>query len=160
MSCFIVSDEHIRVLVHAASRPEDLDVAHMTTQQAIESSVRYRTPNGEEQWVSKHNAAEIGEMLMGFNVRAFNHSYGRNEEHTYTHRAPRHTKWSPFEIISAAQGYRYQASEAPGWEGSEAERFINTLIDRMVSLTPQLRDANVWAIGDDTMPQTVAAASL
>ena len=159
MSCFTVCDEHIRVLVHAAAHPEHLDIAPTSLREAQGNKVRYYTPDGQFHEVDDSNAAKFGQMLRDANLRAVFDRYDEEEEYPYEHSLPRHTKWSPFEIISAAQCYRYQACDAVDWTGSEAERFISDLIERMVSLTPQMQETNLWEIGENTAPQAVEVAT-
>ena len=160
MSCFTVCDEHIRVLVHAAAHPEQLDIDPRAMWVAQGNKVCYYTTDGQFHEVNDSNAAEFGQMLREANLRAVSDRYNEDkEEYPYEHSLPRHTKWSPFEIITAAECYRYQACDAADWTGSEAERFTSDLIERMVSLTPQMQEIDLWEIGEDTAPQAVGVAT-
>ena len=114
MSCFTVCDEHIRVLVHAAAHPEQLDIDPRAMWVAQGNKVCYYPTDGQFHEVNDSNAAEC---------------------------------------------YRYQACDAADWTGSEAERFTSDLIERMVSLTPQMQEIDLWEIGEDTAPQAVGVAT-
>jgi len=152
MSCFTLSNEHLNVLLFAATHPEKLNL-NTPVNRALDSNVRYYTPDGDYREVTDTNAEEFGHMLREANLRSVNERYSNNEEFAYEHSLPKHTKWTPFEIISAAHCYNYQSCEASNWETSEAKRFITVLIDRMIMLTAEYAHAGTWDIDSTTTPK-------
>lgn len=142
MSCFIVSREHIRVLVFAAAHPGKLDCYR-----PYSSPLSYTTPNGGFRTVTGDQEAVVGQMLLEANVRSVNDRYDEEELLVYDHGTPARTNYTPAEIIKAAHCFAYQACDATDWETSEAKAFVNALISRMSSELPGYEEA-AWGIPD------------
>jgi len=98
-------------------------------------------------------ANEIGQILLDENVKSVNHSYG-SEIYTpalYTYRPPQQRGWTNVELLNALHCYRYQASEHPDWESSQAYAFCQALEQRLIHRLPGYSDGP-WAIGPESLP--------
>lgn len=148
MSCFIVDQEHLRVMVHAAVHPYRL----AGCLSASRESLCYVTPDKKFVQASDDNAGELGQMLLDANVMSVNDRYGDDDLFAYSHGTPRE-RWSPIEVIQACQCYMYQACEWEKWEGSEAERFTLELVNMMTRLLNAHQHVGVWEITPESTPE-------
>jgi|JI10StandDraft_1071094.scaffolds.fasta_scaffold18126_4 hypothetical protein len=152
MSADIVDQEHIHVLVWAASRRTPPDgPLHWYYDNPTRSN--HIDPSGA-------NRDEIGQMLTEENHSSINHHYTRQQQvpPTYRYRRPAHTEWSLPELLNAIRGYQYQTCEHPSWETSQAKAFCEALQQRLISMLPGYRNGP-WLITADSIPETVERLS-
>ena len=76
--------------------------------------------------------------------------------YVYAYRRPKHTDWSPVEILSAIAGYEYQACETPDWAISEAHEFCVRLRQVVIRYLPGW-EAAPWTITGVSTPAHVEA---
>lgn len=142
MSAFVVHPEHINVLLWAGlkdPRQGALRWEHM------------RPTNSTE--LQTETASEIGQILLNANVESVNHTYTAEvtAPTPYTYRPPRHREWTNVELLNALHCYRYQSSDHPDWEGSQAQAFCHALEQRLIHRLPGYSEGP-WAIGPESIP--------
>ena len=144
MSAFIVDPEHIHVLIWAGLRH------HRGWE------LRWYYDNPTRVGVLTGDTVDtVGQMLLDANTASVNARYREDTEAgDYRWRTPRSTGWTPVEVIKALQCYIYQSCEVPDWDGSQAERFCDSLLDALISALPGYAAAP-WTI---TTTATPAAA--
>ena len=54
----------------------------------------------------------VGQLLVDANAASVNHRYEEDNAYVYAWQRPRHTDWSPVELLGAIAGYEYQARKA------------------------------------------------
>ena len=93
----------------------------------------------ESYWLDDRNATEVGQMLWEENIKSVAYRYrdtahlglpGPADETTYIYFHEDATvgyRWSPAQILKAADCYEHQSCEHPGWESSSAKAFIDVL---------------------------------
>ena len=117
MSAYIVDDDHIHVLIWAASKPIAPPNPTMRWLYDNPTRVNQIEPDGS-------NRDEIGHMLLDENADSVNHLYRENTDVTgcpYQYRRPQHTEWSIAELLNALDGYTYQSCEHAGWEAQPGQ---------------------------------------
>lgn len=123
MSCFIVPDYHIDILVSWA-------MAHKAP--AFFSGI---TPR------------ELAQLLYAANVAAVKHRYGDSDdagEHMFLHRdETQHLQ--PVQIIKACDCLEYQCCDAPDWAASPAARALDVIRTEAVHHLPGYSDA-AWCL--------------
>lgn len=122
MSCFVVPDYHIDVLVSwsiANHAPAFIDGLTPRTLAA-------------ELWVA--------------NATAYNARYGEvvGESYSFTMRPEAHSI-DPVQILKACDCLEYQCSDWPNYEGSVAERILRRIRDRAIACLPGYRAA-AWTL--------------
>ena len=151
MSCWIVSREHIHVLVDAAFR-------FMRTHNASEFSVYTPLRDPSEAGTSKRftyafdEQDKLGAMLEAENLRSYTCRYGKGNvaEETaeiadpYVHRPPK-KKLSTIELLKVVHCYEYQACECADWEFTQARAFCHSLERSIVCAMPGYSEAP-WGI--------------
>lgn len=145
MSAWVVSDEHINVLLWAGmrSRP-NIPLVWYFGNPTQRGSLDYDT------------ADEVGQMLRNVNIDSVNHRYNGPEPGTgvypeYRYRQPLCMSWTPVEVLKAIECYEYQTCEIPGWHDSEAYAFCRELRFRMIAALPGY-DTAPWVINRSTRP--------
>lgn len=101
MSAFVVTNEHINVIVTAANYPASI-------------------------------ALHLGRMLLSENIASVAHRYrlGADSEELQGYEAQvaeyafEPVAASPAQVLKAIACLEYQSCEHPGWDGSEAQRFL------------------------------------
>jgi hypothetical protein len=150
MSAYIVDDEHIHVLIWAASKPIAPPNWQMRWPYDNPTRVNQIEPDGS-------NRDEIGHMLLAENAASVNHLYRENTDVTgcpYQYRRPQHTSWNTAELLNALHAYTYQSCEHNGWETSQAKAFCDALRDRLISTLPGYNDGP-WTITRLSVPANV-----
>lgn len=150
MSAYIVDDDHIHVLIWAASKPIAPPNPTMRWLYDNPTRVNQIEPDGS-------NRDEIGHMLLDENADSVNHLYRENTDVTgcpYQYRRPQHTEWSIAELLNALDGYTYQSCEHAGWERSQAKAFCDALRDRLISELPGYHDGP-WTITRLSVPASI-----
>jgi hypothetical protein len=104
-------------------------------------------------------AQRVGRMLTDAVVASVKHRYPDDSDDTLP--GPNDHYWTDpsltfdyqrarpltaIEALKAISGYEYQACELPEWDGSEAQRFCETLRDALINALPGYRDAATWDI--------------
>lgn len=174
MSCFIVDHEHINVLVAAAECPrsvlaldgcaddESLDgptVWELTSEQAAEyegiPGVVYAF-GMYQRMVQPETRTMIGQMLIDANTAAFDDAYDGYFPELYEFSPPKHTGWSPTQIIRAIHCLVYQCASWNEWEGSQAQQFCDELKITMLELLPSMSRYAALSIDPGTTPAQAA----
>lgn len=140
MSAYMVSNEHIRVMVHAARQ------AGMSCVWLGGERIQPQSPEG---------GRLLGQKLVDANAASIEARYGDTDAgYTYRHAAPRYTTWHPLELCHAIRGYMYQAREVEDWYTSDTLMFCQHLISGLEDMTAELAglDELPWTISDDDQP--------
>ena len=153
MSAFVVSSEHIALLLDAGlSLKRHGGVLHWYTD--------VRTPEGDLASLEAHelrwdNAREVGQMLLDECIRSVSHRYPDDdlqdlprdadyrEPFSYRQRGERP---HPVAVLKAIRSYEYQSCEHPEWEASEAKQFCECLAAHMIASLPGYDDAPTWSV--------------
>lgn len=140
MSAFLVTHRHVDVILTAA-----LGVDHSPRWDGEPLDGFVTGPDGRDTFT----ADVAGLALLQENARAAGYRYNEPVEPVeYTfRRVPGPV--DPFVAIKAAGCLEYQSCEHPGWETSEAKRFLRELTDSLVWSLPQVRAADGWSIPSD-----------
>lgn len=128
MSAFVVSDDHINVLLTWANKN-------------MGNVIVYNGKEGEEVELSFSQVGDLQKManiLRSENIRSVNTRY--NEDTTLADLPVGFTFYhyvaSPVEIIKACQCYDYQACENEKYPSTDAHRIIEWIMDAAVSALP------------------------
>jgi hypothetical protein len=114
MSCWLVSNAHIDILVNAAC-----EYGVMTC-------------------LNRKHLIALGQDLWTENNRSVNYRYGKRSK------SPRYTlhtieaSLDPVGVLKALSYYCYQSDERPGWGSSRAREFVEGLKDAVLSAHPEL----------------------
>ena len=140
MSVFIVSPEHINVLLDAALRYTD------------EIGMTVYTSDGQALTVDRTNRDAVGQMLLETNAAS---AGARHEEapepYIYSYATPVRFDWEAVDVLKAISCYEYQACEAPGWDTSAAKAFCEGLRRVIIPALPGYTDAP-WEITTTSTP--------
>lgn len=169
MSAFIVSPEHLRVLVAAglAGRgdagelewlwPRYPDRDGSTHERGAMMGGRnavaiYRETVND---LTPENAGAVLEMLHAENVRSVGYRYDDDPAGLPGYCGDAPYAWArvpfapdPLVVLKALACYEYQSCEAPGWHESEAFAFCEALRARMIHRLPGFDEAPGWSIDD------------
>lgn len=141
MSAFMVSDEHIRVLVWAA------DMATDGRGIPLEGSPGRGFPNPPREI----RGEEAGQMLWEANAASLFSAYGDVVRGRYSHGQPRFLDWSELEVLRILACFEYQSCEVTNWHETPAfwwcHHLRNRLIHKMIGDAPF-----AWAVDIDTLP--------
>ena len=133
MSVFIVSPEHINVLLDAALRYTD------------EIGMTVYTTDGQ-----------VGQMLLDTNAASAGARHEETPElYIYSYTTPVRFDWEAVDVLKAISCYEYQACEAPGWERSAARTFCEGLRRAVTPALPGYTDAP-WEITTASTPAHTA----
>lgn len=103
MSVFIVSPEHIHVLLDAVLRYTD------------EIGMTVYTSDGQALTVDRTNRDAVGQMLLETNAASAGARRQENAElYIYSYATPVRFDWEAVDVLKAISCYEYQACEAPG----------------------------------------------
>lgn len=148
MSCWMVEDEHINVLLCEGLRPSTPG-----------GPLRWSAPDTNEIYgyrpesLTRETADRVGQMLLDQNRASVNSRYDEDKAPAvYVYARPRFVDWQLAEVFKAIGCYEYQACETPDWEQSEAFRFCRALEQRTISRLPGFSDADTWGITRETVP--------
>lgn len=144
MSEFVVDNEHLHVLIWAATITPDYH--------HVPLSWTYGNPSHRNH-IHPDNLTEIGQMLLDANTDAVNYARDEHGAHTYTNRPPLHTTWTPIEILNALHAFEYQCTAHPDWPTSQAHAFCDALQQRLLDRIPDYHHGP-WAIDDTSTPNT------
>jgi hypothetical protein len=152
MSAFMVSKEHIDLLVHLALwGPSSIEVPFG----------QWRPYNPLE--LDKAN--ELGELLVKENLSSIHCRYpdtitnpdatpGPCEQYwlkPYEYRDPQY-RMTCLEALNAIACYEYQSSEHPEWKQSQAREFCEHLRKRVVSVLPGI-NSTPWQWDEETLQE-------
>ena len=119
MSCFIVSDFHMDVILdHFEHYHDDLCFYNEET-----GYWREFKPSLIE------DMTKLGNILMNKNIDAYNQRYNENIKKDQYKFHRHQEKFSTIQILKALHCYQYQASDAEDWERSNAKEIYYNLID-------------------------------
>jgi hypothetical protein len=140
MSVFIVSPEHIHVLLDAALRYTD------------EIGMTVYTNDGQALTIDRTNRDQVGQMLLDTNAASAGARHQEDTElYIYSYATPARFDWEAIDILKALTCYEYQACEAPGWDTSTARAFCEALRRAVISALPGYTDAP-WEITTTSTP--------
>lgn len=150
MSAYMVSNEHIRVLVWKAGQREAQHATPFT----------FVRDNGKTLSITNAaDAAEIGAILYDANAASLTARYGDPApEEPYRHGRPQFPSWSALEAISALGGFEYQACEVENWPQTEAYRLCQELERHFVGLALLEAGVSTWTIDPHDLPMELAGA--
>ena len=137
MSVFIVSPEHINVLLDAALRYTD------------NIAMTVYTNDGQALTIDRTNRDAVGQMLLDTNAASAGARH--QEDYIYSYRTPARFDWEAIDILKAISCYEYQANEAPGWDTSTARAFCEALRRAVIPALPGYTDAP-WEITTTSTP--------
>ena len=144
MSVFIVSPEHINVLLDAALRYTD------------EIGMTVYTTDGQALAIDRTNRDQVGQMLLDTNAASAGARHQEASElYIYSYTTPVRFDWEAIDILKAISCYEYQACEAPGWERSAARAFCEGLRRAVTPALPGYTDAP-WEITTTSTPAHTA----
>lgn len=146
MSCYVVENEHIRLLVdaalHLAGPGQRNYYYHNGTHHEI-------VPDGEFTTIEDREATVLGRLLLAENLASVNHRYQSDDDPAVYEHKDFHTVYrNPIVVLKAISCYEYQSSEHPGWESSEAHSFCMWLRDVAINKLPGYDDAPGWSVSD------------
>lgn len=140
MSVFIVSPEHIHVLLDVALRYTD------------EIGMTVHTSDGQALTVDRTNRDKVGQMLLETNAASAGARRQENAElYIYSYATPVRFDWEAIDVLKAISCYEYQACEAPGWDTSAAKAFAEGLRRAVIPALPGYTDAP-WEITTTSTP--------
>ena len=144
MSVFIVSPEHINVLLDAALRYTD------------EIGMTVYTTDGQALAIDRTNRDQVGQMLLDTNAASAGARHEETPElYIYSYTTPVRFDWEAVDVLKAISCYEYQACEAPGWERSAARAFCEGLRRAVTPALPGYTDAP-WEITTTSTPAQTA----
>lgn len=156
MSAWIVSREHINVIIHAgleAGQEYHSDLRWKSQDQStptVENGLTDEGHWGRYRALNHQTADVVGQILLSENVRSVNYRYNEETvEELYTYQRPRTTTWGPVEVIKAIHCLNYQSCETDDWEQSEAFTFLEALTSNLLHRLPGY-DGAPWGIDEDT----------
>ena len=132
MSAYVVSDEHIDVLIYYA---------------IAKQASYYFHPRRVE--ITRENANEIGQILLDENHRSVNYRYNETDkapEYKYKP-APGSlpANHQPVQILKAISCLDYQCCETDDWATTHAHAVLEGIKDKAISCLPGY-DAAAWGI--------------
>ena len=140
MSVFIVSPEHINVLLDAALRYTD------------EIGMTVYAADGQALTIDRTNRDQVGQMLLDTNAASVGARHEETPElYIYSYTTPVRFDWEAVDVLKAISCFEYQACEAPGWEGSAARAFCEGLRRAVIPALPGYTDAP-WEITTTSIP--------
>jgi len=140
MSVFIVSPEHINVLLDAALRYTD------------NIGMTVYTTDGQALTIDRTNRDQVGQMLLDTNAASAGTRHQEDTElYIYSYRTPARFDWEAIDILKAISCYEYQANEAPDWDTSTARAFCEALRRAVIPALPGYTDAP-WEITTTSTP--------
>lgn len=176
MSAYVVDRAHIAAMVRLAldgptDRPHGYGQSwtvtwyaadpRETAAAATDSEDYFRRLESIHRTVTRENAQRVARLLMVANVASVSHRYPNDSPDSLPGRLDHY--WTDpdvsFDIAGARTfsavhglailaGYEYQACELPGFEGSEAGRFVDALRHALIRVLPGYADGP-WTIDDD-----------
>lgn len=152
MSAYMVHEEHINVMVWAAT-----NLAAPRGSGPVFSYIP--GPGAHPEKISRldrDSLTRAGQMLVDANAASIRARYDEEAAGIYTYTRPKRTDWTAVDVLSALSCYEYQACETGTFETSEAGRFCEALRRGLISRLPGM-DAAPWGIGPDTTPTDAAA---
>ena len=136
MSAFVVSQEHIRLLLHAARFAVRATGGGSFTWWAA----------GARQQMDMADPTATGQMLLDACRSSVAYRYpqdgpdhlpGHGEPAAYVDRSPRNpSEISVVAMLKAIDCYEYQSCELPTWNGSLAERFCDRMRRDLITTLP------------------------
>lgn len=134
MSAWIVTDEHIRVLLWAGLEGYPPRSGNFTWYF-----------EGKWHTLTQTTAPQVGAMLKRQNGASVNYRYCENKGYRYTHGAPAWTGWGHGAVLKAIDCYDYQSCETADWSQTSAAAFCGALRDKIGTRLSDYADAP-WGI--------------
>lgn len=151
MSAYMVSNEHINVMIWKAGQREFQHDTPFTFTRDDGRVLRI---------TSTADARELGQLLHDANLASVLARYGEWDDlEPYRYARPTCQTWSALEVISALSCYEYQACEVLGWRESEAYRLIRSLEQHYLRLALREGDVRAWPIEVGDRPVEVVRVS-
>ena len=167
MSCYVVSNNHIGVLVQYAFN-KDVYLWHdgiwykyWTFNDGV--SLPDDLPEGQK-YITKN---ELGQALLNKNYESVNNRYDENElppeyKHSLTYTVIDNKNHRPIQIIKACNCYDYQCDNADDYENSFAAEVIDRIRSSAINSLPEYNNAKwgVWEIEIDKKNNKVEQLTL
>lgn len=132
MSAFVVSDNHINVLLTFA---------------IIKRASYYWRPAQARMQISADNADQIGQILLEENFRSVNYRYSDSEPpHRYQYQRVRSDNYSAVDVLKAVNCLDYQSCETPDWPDTHAYAILDGIKDRAIRALPGYDDSKGWSL--------------
>lgn len=156
MSCHMVEAEHVHVLIWAAihaAGPRESVMQLWTMEEPTDTNAVHASRPYNVRVLRPGSETPVGQMLVDANAESVRGRQGdaalADVGFVYEYRTPRDRNWSPVEVLSALNGYEYQACESEDWQGSEAKYFCDQLRRRVEARLPGASNGP-WTIYDDS----------
>jgi hypothetical protein len=92
----------------------------------------------------------LGQLLVDANYKSVNYRYGEAlEPHKYVFRGIENASQNRWNILSAIDGYSYQACEPSDWVSSSAKHYVDQIYKRVIQSFPEYSKANGWAFSEE-----------
>lgn len=124
MSCFVVPDFHVNVLVSWA-------VLH-----------------GAPAFIEKMGPRTLAAVLAEANRAAYREWYGEQPEPAEPYKAPDASALSPVQVVKACDCLEYQCSDWSGWDGSPAQRALARIRDHAVRMALPGYESADWVLDE------------
>lgn len=153
MSAFMVSDEHVHVLLSWALSEGQLrgyPASWPVNGDAVGVGIREYSRGSRARELTIESAGTVGQIIVEANARSVDYRYREDTNvRAYAYRRPRTVDREPVEIIKACRCVAYQSCEVDDWPRSEAHAILEAITDMAVSRLPGMDDA-AWDIERDT----------
>ena len=162
MSCFMVPDDHLRLMVQAAR--------DMTRARRHGNMSWYWRRHPEDTRLERsdldtlqESADRVMAMLRDENEKSVRFRYVDSKpEEMLPNTIPAYfpvvdaSMIRPVWVMKAIQSYRYQSCEHPTWEQSEAFAFCESLEQAMIHALPEYDDAPTWCFDRTSYQRWIA----
>lgn len=92
----------------------------------------------------------LGQLLVDANYKSVNYRYGEaTEPHKYVFRGIENASHNRWNILTAIDGYSYQACEPSDWASSSAKYYVDQIYKRVIQSFPEWNDAKGWAFSEE-----------
>lgn len=147
MSVFLVSSEHINVMIYAGIASIDPMVWVTDDEPSPTNGVsRYGTRE-----LNRSTATVVGQMLIDANAASVNARYSEENSYTYEYESPKYVSWSLVEVLAAIDCFEYQACEVEDYYNTEAPAFCRALRNNLISRLSGYEEAP-WGIEPESTP--------
>jgi hypothetical protein len=92
----------------------------------------------------------LGQILVDANYKSVNYRYGTDHKpHKYVFRGIENAADNPWNVLSAIDGYSYQACEPSDWINSSAKHFVDQIYKRVIQSFAEYSKAKGWAFSEE-----------
>ena len=131
MSCYVVENAQIDLIVSGA----------------INRKIVFDRKTFGEGEISPE---QLGQILVDANYKSFNHRYGEESKpHIYVFRGIENASSNRWNVLTAIDGYVYQACEADDWKDSVAKVYVDQIYKQVVQSFGEYGKANGWGFSEE-----------